>query len=154
MDVYKEYKNYSGDVNLEYGGLFVNLDDWKYEYSNCLRVTDLDSGCGFDGAVMVEHITVFGWDDKTQVENAKACYGWDKIPGNTSDSRKLAIIESMQAYGYYDTVNDFMGEHRWIIQTDSDYAMEFDGWKADHLLPDNLSLLEFIEQQGWLSEFE
>ena len=45
---------YSGDVNLEYGGLFVNLDNVRYGYADVVEVTDLDSACGAAGMVLIE----------------------------------------------------------------------------------------------------
>lgn len=37
-----EYKNYIGDVNLEYGGTFYNLDDYSRGSAYGLRVDDID----------------------------------------------------------------------------------------------------------------
>jgi hypothetical protein len=149
-----DYRYYVGDVNLEYGGFFVNLDNWRYCYADVLRVTDLDSGCGFTGAVLVERLTVFGWDDREKVKNALRCCGWDRIPGTAAESRKLALVDALLSYGYYDPDSY---SPRLVIQTDSDadYApMTFDGWTAEVRLSEAEDLLEYLESEGLLSDFE
>ena len=66
---------YTGDVNLEYGGTFYQIDpqEWEWGYCTAVRVTDIDSAIGFDGAVMVEHITVL--TDKAKWADALDCCG-------------------------------------------------------------------------------
>jgi hypothetical protein len=49
---------FSGDVNLEHGGEFIDLSTWAYGYCSAVRITDLDSACGFTGAVMIEHLVI------------------------------------------------------------------------------------------------
>lgn len=69
---------YSGDCNPEYGGAWFDLSTWTWGYVDCVRVTDLDSGCGFRGAVMIEKITVYGMDDRDRIKEAvRACGGFD-----------------------------------------------------------------------------
>jgi hypothetical protein len=162
MSKTEDYKHYIGDVNLEYGGMFINLDDWKYGYSEVLRITDLDSGAGFNGAVMVERLTTIT-DNPKEIWNAKKSYGWDKpysLPGRTSEDRKLALVEAITSYGYYDPDDGWDNYHRGyslIIQCDpdDDYApMEYDGWKADVRLSEDQDLLEYLEDNGYLQDFE
>jgi hypothetical protein len=165
MSSTSDYDNYSGDVNLEYGGMFVDLDDWQYKYADVLRITDLDSGCGFTGAVMIEHLTALVPEKRDKMQSCLSVCGWDKgrLPGRTSKDRKMAMIEAIMAYGYYDPAQDFTGFHRTIIQCnalsgDDDYdswnsPMEYDGWKADYRLGENETLLEWLENDGWLNDF-
>ncbi len=155
-----DFKNYLGDVNLEHGGLFVNLDDWKYGYADCLRITDLDSGAGFNGAVLVERIIAIT-DNPQEITSALTCCGWkdsnQKLPTQSGRIRRLIIVDSIVQYGYYELLQDFNGPNTWIIQTDSDldYAsMEFDGWKAELRLPDNQTIFEYLLDNGFLREFE
>ena len=157
----KDYEHYIGDVSLEHGGTFYDLSEWKYGYVNALRVTDLDSGCGFNGAVMVERLTIIT-DNPDVIKSARECCGFEtpgSLPGRTSADRKLIIADCVMHYGHYDIVSDFMGDHRLIIQTESDEwdgynPMEFDGWKADVRLAECQDLFEYLQAEGWLSEFD
>lgn len=162
MSKTSDYKHYIGDINLKYGGFFADLDNWCWVYADVLRVTDLDSGCGFRGAVMVERLTALGWDSKYKVKQALSYYGYDKIPSaiNDANSRKMLIIDAMLSYGYYDpneAWDNYRRGYTLIIQTDSDedYApMEYDGWRADVRLEENQDLLEYLESEGYLQDFE
>ena len=118
---------YVGDVNIEYGGMFIDTSDVEHGYAEVLRVTDLDSACGAEGLVMIERLTVILDNKDINVKALDSCgmlgesVGW------------LGLIESVVFYGYYDCVEDFTGPHRWIVVT-SDYTgnkQSWDGWKPD-----------------------
>ena len=38
---------YCGGVNVEYGGYYAKCDNPEWGYADCVRITDLDSGCGY-----------------------------------------------------------------------------------------------------------
>jgi hypothetical protein len=155
------YKHYSGDVNLEHGGFFANLDDWHSGYADVLRVTDLDSACGFDGAVMIERLAVI---IPTNIKEAKRIYsscGWENgLPGDTSESRKMAIIDACLSYGAYDPHDGWDNYHTGyllIVQTESDPdfgPMKFDGWMADVRLGEGDDLLDHLEKNGYMHDFD
>ena len=42
---------YSGDVNAYYGGIWIRHCG---DYCDAVEITDLDGGCGFAGAVLIE----------------------------------------------------------------------------------------------------
>ena len=137
---------YSGDVNLKHGGLFYDLSTFQDGYCSAVRVTDLDSGCGFDGAVMVEHIVVCGTKEKDRIAKALECYGiyLSEIP--TKHGKQSAIVEALVSYGHYDpddSWDNYQSHHIEILQLDSDGPMKFDGWKADKRLH-NTNLEEYI----------
>lgn len=119
--------HYSGDASVEYGGLFYNTEHWESDgYADGLRVTDLDSGCGFTGGLSVERITILrreGDDMKSALE----CCGW------LDTDEEITIhheIDACQNYGHCDPVEDFGGPHYWVITTDPT-SWEFDGWRAE-----------------------
>src|SRR5215813_10748031 len=88
---------YMGDANIVYGGAYLNLkDDYENGYVSAVRVTDLDSGYGFDGAILIEKITILGIDDQSRIKSAMDCNGltWDDLRGIDENSRKLAIAEA------------------------------------------------------------
>lgn len=174
-----DFRYYIGDVNLEYGGTFFDLSSWSHGYVPALRVTDLDSGCGFTGAVAVERLTIcLDCADLDDIQSAiDSCDMRQRIKGQSrSDSEKMdpnvvkAMIDSdpsvgtkleiaycFMSYGLYDPVSDMSGPHRWVIQCDSDvdYApMEFDGWKASVRLSEDQDLFTYLLDNGYLSEFE
>lgn len=135
---------YVGDVNLEYGGAFIDMSRWRDGYATCIRITDLDSACGFDGAVMIEHLVIIRPDDRGKLATVLLCCGVS--PGDLlrldSDARRLAIAESCLGYGLYDPDDSWDGYrsyHTEIVQTQADGPMAFGGWKADkRVLLENL----------------
>jgi hypothetical protein len=150
-----EFKNYIGDVSLEYGGLFINLDNFKHGYADCLRVIDLENG-GTDGAVMVERITVCFDDSKIVKDALKSC-GWDKPIGKDAHSKQLCIVETVAGYGYYDPVSDMSGPHCWILVEYDSYATqeEIESWRGEIVrLTEDQDVFEYLYNEGFLSEFE
>ncbi len=153
MELATDSYEYFGDVNLEYGGIFFDLSEYKYGYVSAVRVTDLDSGCGFSGAVMVEHITILGFDDAKRVAESLKCTGqlMDRaliVPVDESDRETILIIaESLASYGHYDSDDswdNYATHHTEIIQCDPDGEMEYDGWKADHRLSEDETIEEYV----------
>lgn len=136
------YWHFCGDVNLEHGGIFYKLDpdDLQYGYCDAIRVTDLDSGCGFRGAVMIEHITVLWLDDLEKINQGLDCCGWDcdTMAGLEPATRVGMIVDGAIAYGNYDPANCFPNHHLEILQLESDCEMTFDGWTADKRIKGDL----------------
>lgn len=149
-----DFKHYIGDVNLEYGGLFINTDEWKNGYAECLRVVDLDSACGFDGAVMVERITV-NKTDKADIIRALDCCGQTPKDLNTvkKESRVIWLICALEAYGLGVDVEMDYHTGIWIAQTDPHGPMQFDGWKADVKLHGG-RLIDYLYRNHYLQDFE
>ncbi len=140
---------YQGDVSLEYGGSYIDLSTWKDGYCSAVRIIDLDSGCGFTGAVMIEHVVILGIHDKKRIHDAMRCCDIDFTSWNTRDkeSVRLAIAESLLSYGCYDpddAWDNYQSHHTEILQLEADGPMQFDGWKADKRLH-NTDLREYVE---------
>ena len=136
---------YTGDVSLEYGGTFIDLSTWSDGYCSAVRVTDLDSGCGFTGAVLIEHVTINGTDDPERIRKAIKCIGglsarnWHAIGNRDTIKQNLrfAIADALLSYGHYDpndSWNNYRSHYSETVQLEPDGPMEFDGWKADKRL--------------------
>ncbi len=129
--------HYTGDVNPEYGGVWIDLDNWDDGYCTAVRVTDLDSACGFRGAVMVEHVIACGTDDSKRLREAMGCYGNPSLRGGSKESNRLYLAEALISYGHYDpddSWDSYQRHHTEILQLEPDGDMKFDGWKADKKL--------------------
>lgn len=146
---------FQGDVNLEYGGSFIDLSTFDDGYCSAVRVTDLDSGCGFDGAVMIEHVVINGTTDSKRIRDALRSFGglgWaNDLRGAVEPSARKAamrhcIAEALMSYGYTDPDDHWDGQehHTEIIQTQEDGPMSFDGWKADYRIT-NTTLEAYVE---------
>jgi hypothetical protein len=134
--------HYIGDINPEFGGAFYNLDNWTQGWVDLTRITDLDSGCGFDSAVLIEKggLTI---PKPETIKSALICCGG--IRGLDSVSRRLSVVDAIVWYMGFDV------DRTIIIQTDSDGPMRFDGWKADIKLSSGESLLDWLNvNQGWI----
>jgi len=148
---------YNGDVNLEYGGAFIDLSTWDDGYCSAVRVTDLDSACGFTGACMIEHIVILGTDNSKRIKDALRCIGGIESLGirnwkftGASDVKQCirhAIADALMCYGSFDpddSWDSYQSFHTEIVQMEQDGPMVFDGWKADKRLH-NTDLREYVE---------
>lgn len=135
---------YHGDENVEYGGLFVKCDysDFKYGYLECIRVTDLDSACGFTNAVLIEAITVV--KDRKRLRKAVESCGITPAQSRQAyrtGGRKAYMMlcaDALASYGHYDPSQQpayVWGDrpHIEIILTKPG-KMKFEGWKASKVV--------------------
>lgn len=139
---------FCGDVNLEYGGSFIDLSTWDDGYCSAVRVTDLDSACGFTGAVMVEHVVILGTDDADRIRKALDCVGGAAALGarnwhatgrseTIKENLRHAIADALLSYGCCDpdaAWDGYRTHHTEVLQLEEDGPMKFDGWKADKRL--------------------
>lgn len=137
---------YYGDINIEHGGMFVDLEEfakWK-DFCPIVKVTDLDGAIGFEGAIMIERGSVYIPEDPIKRKSAL-----DIIGTTFEEASPLDIVYAFDAYGgvEQDLYNGLI-----TIQADKEGPMEFEGWKADKDYTDKyhasgLSLKEFIERE-------
>lgn len=136
---------YNGDVNLEHGGAFIDLSTWADGYCSAVRVTDLDSSCGFTGAVLVEHIVINGTTDTKRIRQALRSVGglsarnWHRTGRRETIKANLrhAIAAALMDHGFTDpddAWDSYRTHHSETLQLEADGPMEFDGWKADKRL--------------------
>lgn len=93
---------YQGDVSLEYGGTFIDLSTFADGYCDAVVVTDIDSGCGFRGASMIEHVVICGTDDSKRIREAIDSCGW--IDDDNEQFRQLlAFLGAIEEAGRGDS---------------------------------------------------
>lgn len=150
---------FTGDVSLQYGGLFVSNDDyeWANGYCHAVRVTDLDGGCGFTGAVLVEKVVVNGVDcRKRKREAIRSGVGMEQVGkicwcnGRVNrEVYRLLVADALASYGYTDPDEDYVTPYSVVIQEypEGEGAMTFDGWKADYRLPEGEDLRQHVEAE-------
>ena len=137
---------YSGDINLEYGGFFYNMENWEENgYADAVRVTDLDSACGFTGGVLIERVTVLRPDTPEEMKSCLETCGWE----NEKITREMEI-EACLSYGKYDPAFDMFSPTNETVTTDPD-SWEYDGWKAEKHV-DCADLLGYVHAE-WFSDF-
>lgn len=141
---------YTGDVNPENGGMWLNFEGWSNGYADCIRIVDLDSACGFTGAVMIERLTIIRPRNRKELAEILDVCGMTTVDLVVDrEQRQLIVAQCCEAYGLYDLCEDFIGPHREILQLDPAFGlMEFDGWKADRAQP-NGDIKGYIEAK-WL----
>lgn len=137
---------YTGDASLEYGGTFIDLSTWNDGYCSAVRVTDLDSGFGFTGAALIEHVVINGTDNSERIHRAmQSCgYGADchrrpssVPPENHKHNLRLMVADALLSYGHYDPDDlwdGYRSHYSETVQLEPDGPMVFDGWKADKRL--------------------
>ena len=146
-------RDYSGDTSIEYGGVWIDLSDWQHGYVTALEVTDLDSGCGFTGAVAVSMVTIMTdlsrdshWRD--QLREILASHGrrTDDLSG---DARKHFIAYEAMLYGLCDRESPThpYGPSCDVIQLDPDGPTQFDGWAAERMTEEEFTA--YLESHLW-----
>jgi hypothetical protein len=137
---------YSGDVNLERGGSFIDLSTWDDGYCTAVCVTDLDSGCGFTGACLIEHVVINGTDNPERLREAMRSCGCS-ARGMSKEGARLMLADALTSYGYTDpddSWDNHQSHHTEIVQMEADGPMVFDGWTADKRL-NGTGLREYVE---------
>lgn len=147
---------YSGDVTLEHGGAFFDLSTWDDGYVTAVRVTDLDSGCGFRGACLIEHVVINGTDRPDRIRRAlESCYGgagslgarnWRRTGRRETVKANLrhAIADALMSYGFTDPDDYAQPCQSETVQLEPDGPMTFGGWRADKRLH-NTDLRAYVE---------
>lgn len=146
--------DFQGDVNLEHGGIFFDLSEWRNGYVTAVEVRDLDSGCGFRGAVLIEERTIT-IDRPERHASALDAIGSTILPnGDIEDNGrvlskgsrawKLCIAYALNAYGFHDL------RRSEVLQLERDGPMQFGGWiAADKRLRANANLRRYVQRE-WL----
>jgi len=115
-----------GDMNPENGGAFYDLSVLEDggDYVPCIKITDLNSAIGFDGAIMIEQGSIYIPPEIAKRKNALDVIG----EGDNLSPTPLQLAEGFDAYGGMDR-DIYNGLVTLQLQPDGD--MSFDGWKAD-----------------------
>jgi hypothetical protein len=162
MSKLSDYDNYSGDINLEYGGYFYNLDNWEDDYVEVLRVTDLDSGAGVTSTVMIEHLVALIPSDVDKINEVLSVIGTslEEMPDRDSLEYKLILLDAILAYGYYDMDSgwdNYRSHHTVILQTDYDENNEdnpdLSVWDGDIARIADDNILKWLEYSGHMVDF-
>jgi len=150
-----QFKDYTGDVNLEYGGLFLSLTGWEYGYATFLEVIDLDSACGIDNCCLVQAGTIMV-DDQEIVTQALHCCGWtDADLPKDEHGRKLMIAEACHSYGHYDNDEYFQNLLIWQPFDDDEPQPDADSWRAELIrLPDDQDVFSYLYSNRYLAEYK
>ena len=95
---------YNGDVNIEHGGYFYNLENIEWGYAECVRVTPCSDAGAPDNCYWIELLTVNIPDKADKIKSALDSYGYDvedlKLPDAWHKTHML--IEASIAHGTCD----------------------------------------------------
>jgi hypothetical protein len=162
---------YFGDRDLLYGGLFLDLSEWKYGYVPAVEITDLGSACGAEGLFLIEHKTILverwtrqGWNEETYCywdnwESALKCCG--PSPGDLlrmdSEGRKIALAYALNGYGRVDPDDAWDNyqspAHTIVAVGHRGDAKEVDGWKIDERVFSEREFYELVLRDHLTTDF-
>ncbi|QBQ74425.1 hypothetical protein BcepSauron_045 [Burkholderia phage BcepSauron] len=98
---------YHGDINIEYGGYFYELDRARrgWGYANVLRITPCSEAGLADNEFWIERLSVTFPDHGTPRERdvLSAIGREDDAPEYETDEYWATLIDACVAYGQYDT---------------------------------------------------
>lgn len=137
---------YSGDLNIEHGGMFYSLQTWKNDYVNVLRVVPCSDAGGPDNCFWIEHLTVTIQNDATKRQSALDVIGVDAeaFKKMKPAARRHALIEAHVSYGYYDTEQSTIVR---IGKPDTFYSGR-DTFEPAEVLRGNTSLERYAREQA------
>lgn len=134
---------YSGDVNLENGGFFYNLDNWQYNYVEAWRVVPYSDAGGHDNQFWLEELTVNIREPGPQLDSILGFCGYkETIRIETPRRRRHLLVDAHAAYGAYD-----QGRTR-VIQI-GPRPDEFYGGREEPLTPE-IVLRSGTDLKKWL----
>lgn len=143
--------HYQGPADPREGGCWYRLEGWEHGYAEAVRVLDLDSACGFRGAVLVEALVVLL--PETEQQHADCLQAIGMTPATLPQeegARRAVIVDACLAYGRHDPANTWPERQSEVLQLEKDPElgpMWHDGWHADRRMTDDLN--EYIERE-WL----
>jgi uncharacterized protein (TIGR02996 family) len=135
---------YSGDVNLEEGGVFFDLSTFKDGYVDAVRVEPVEIR-GLSGAFWISRVVVNGTDDPERIAHAIRHCGHEEFEMCGEEYRQGCIVDALLSYGDYEVDNTES------VQTEDDEPMECDGWRAEKRIS-NTSLEEYVVSAFLASE--
>lgn len=141
---------YTGDVDLRYGGAYFDLSEWRWGYVNAVTVTDLDSATGATGCYLIQRRSIpvgAGWSkDKDNMRRILRHYGVEPLAilrARGLKNQRLLIAEAALAYGYSDPADDRHPANDVLaIGADADG----DGWLISKRLRANVNLRKYVER--------
>ncbi len=138
--------HYTGDVNPQYGGIWIDLTDFAHGDTRAVRCIDLESATGFTGAVLIERGTIQSTAflerirqslEDTRGEDARAILMRLRLLGSAElcDSDKLRICAALADYGCFEQYQALYDEddNARAVQLDPDGPLMYDGWSAGFL---------------------
>lgn len=140
---------YSGDVNLQYGGVFWNPEGAQFDSVEAVRITPCSDAGGPDNIFWIERLSVnLPDDDHTIADVLSICgYSFDGYKGYTKAERLSMLVDACIAYGKYDTQD---GETVKIGKDDPFFTDTRGEWKAfrvDTQLRGGSSLRNYVKRK-------
>lgn len=137
--------HYSGDINIEYGGMFYTLKDWKWGYVNVVRVTPCSDAGGPDNCFWVDRLTV-NIREGEKLRPIIETMGHVGNPewhdkGMTPAQWCHYLVDAHVAYGAYDTDSSTMVR---IGKPDPFYSGREGEFVPDIILRGNTSLRNYV----------
>lgn len=119
---------YTGDMDIEHGGMWLDVSAIDDGYVACIRVTPLGSAAGYDGAYLIENGSIFIPDDKEKLQSIYDC--WGNVPKDA-----IELAQACEAYHGIE-VDSWNGT---IVVRESNAAESFDSWEANEVLDTSLA---------------
>lgn len=147
--------DYSGDINLAYGGVFIDMAGWSNGYATAIRVQPCSDAGLQNNAWWIEELTVIKPRTEQELKSVLDCYGWtidpedgsiigcggDVMAAPKTKQFNLAIAEACIGHGLYDRENSTSIQ---IGQTDEFHSGET--LDVDEKLRGNTSLERYVRR--------
>lgn len=139
--------HYSGDVNLEHGGVFYDLSNWSHGYASAYRVVPCSDAGGPDNEFWIEELTVNRQFGRKEITQALDCIGMQgtKYEALTRARQAHVLFDALLSYGRYDQMNSRrvrIGKEpdKWSLKP------QWDNTEPDIILRGNTSLDRYVRR--------
>lgn len=107
--------HYSGDVDIQHGGTFYNMDNWQYDYVEAVRCVPCSDAGGPDNQFWVEDLTINIPHGVTKLETDAARVKLivdcgmdpDEYAEQTEKQQRHWLVDACLSYGTYDINTTF-----------------------------------------------
>lgn len=135
---------YSGDLNLQHGGIYVRVDGTSY--ADVVEVSDLDSAIGYADAYLIESGSVPFQGDRAARERTRSALStvgltMADLRALPRAQRRFELARALWVYGFRDS------DRQETVTMGAKAAESFDGWNADTRLRANANLARYVESE-------
>ena len=148
---------YYGDINLENGGLFIELpdnDDWQQDYATVTEIVDMDSATGATNLIMINNGSIYIPSETDKRNQALPVIGAELLAnGDINDNGTIRINNTFDHWlclaiafhAYHGIDSDCYNCETYVLTSETDESDIPYGIEIEHVLGDDESLEDYIE---------
>lgn len=135
---------YRGDINAEYGGYFYNLEGFKNDYADVVRIVPCCDAGGPSNCFWIESVTVLMRPEERMRALSVCGIDADSFKEMKPSTRRHVLIDAHLSYG---TLDQNLCEIVRIGKPDQFWRDNGDRYEPDTILRGNASIKEYARKR-------